>query len=178
MNEKQANFVNKLLADREPNFDGIDGTVFERYMDILDGSKFVSMQEASSVIDWLLTQPKKAPKVTEGASTVTLEPGVYVLGDHIVKLQSNKAKTNCYTLRWTVINGERLVETGEHVNGEWVYEPNLKGQLRPEHRMTMEEAKAFGITYGRCAKCSRKLKAAKSVEAAIGPVCGKFFTLV
>ena len=34
-----------------------------------------------------------------------------------------------------------------------------------------EQAKALSIRYGRCIVCGRKLKAAKSVEAGIGPVC-------
>jgi hypothetical protein len=107
-----------------------------------------------------------------------LTPGVYVTADgSIVKLQENKAKTNTYTSLWTSFGGERLTLTGEHVNGEWVYAPELKRALRPEQRMTVDEAKHFGLVFGQCAKCGRHLSDANSVEAGIGPVCARYFAV-
>jgi hypothetical protein len=176
MSRPQHSFITKLLADRTPDLDTADGLVFERYMDFLDGSKFIAMSEASLLIDWLKTQPKKSsPQVNTAGQA--LEPGVYVLGDHIVKLQMNKAGTNAYTSRWVDITGERLNENDAHVKGEWQYEPGLKGQLRPEHRMTYEQAKMFTLRYRQCVKCGRKLKAAQSVEEGIGSTCKKYFTI-
>jgi hypothetical protein len=177
MSQAQRNFITKLLATKDLDLDTADGLVFERYMDFVGGGKFIAVSEASLLIDWLKTQARKGatPVNTQGA---TLEPGVYVLGDHIVKLQMNKAGTNAYTSRWVEINGERLNENDAHIKGEWQYEPGLKGQLRPEHRMTIEQAKMFMLTYGQCAKCARRLKAAQSVEDGIGPVCRKYFTMV
>jgi bacterioferritin-associated ferredoxin len=57
-----------------------------------------------------------------------------------------------------------------------VYEPGLVEQVAREGRkMTLEEAKAFIVLYGRCARCGRALKAAESVERGIGPICYKWF---
>lgn len=169
---KQHSFITKLLAEKAPNLDTAPGDVYERYMDFLEGSKFIAKSEASRLIDWLIKQPKKQAN----SSGQTVEPGVYVLGDWIVKLQMNKAGTNAYTSRWVETKSEYLNENDEHVKGKWEYDPQLKGMLRPEHRMTMEQAKAFILKYGQCAKCAHKLKAAKSVEEGIGPVCKKYFS--
>jgi hypothetical protein len=118
MSKAQHAFITKLLADREPDLDSVDGLVFERYMDFLDGSKFISVKEASLLIDWLKSQPRKG-KPQVNTTGQALEPGVYVLGEHIVKLQMNKAGTNAYTSRWVVISGERLNENDAHIKGEW-----------------------------------------------------------
>jgi hypothetical protein len=115
--------------------------------------------------------------VTERPRVALEDAGVYVLPDGtICKVQANKEKTRTYAKRWTPINGERLMETGAHKHGEYVYEPGLVEQVAREGRkMTLEEAKAFIVLYGRCARCGRALKAAESVERGIGPICYKWF---
>ena len=106
------------------------------------------------------------------------EEGVYVLEDGtIVKIKSNKTKTNRYANRWVKIGGERLTETGEHVNGEWEYAPELRSDCTEDLRMTLDQAKEFGVLYGKCVKCGRHLSDAESVERAIGPVCARSFSL-
>ena len=106
------------------------------------------------------------------------DAGVYVMPDGgIVKVQANQDKTRTYAKRWVVIGGERLNETDDRVHGEYQYEPGLVQQVATQGRkMTLDEAKAFILRYGQCARCSRKLVAAKSVEAGIGPVCIKYFS--
>jgi hypothetical protein len=37
--------------------------------------------------------------------------------------------------------------------------------------MTVEEAKAFGLLYGRCIVCGRTLTDEKSIADGIGPIC-------
>ena len=118
-----------------------------------------------------------APAAAPRKALTVEDAGVYVLpnGD-IVKVQANRAKTNTYAKRWVVINGERLTEADTRARGEYVYEAGLIGQVAAEGRkMTLEEAKAFIIRYGICARCSRQLKAAESVERGIGPICIGYF---
>lgn len=104
--------------------------------------------------------------------------GVYVLPDgSIVKVQTNKKKSSVYSMVWQSNHGARLTLTGEHVNAEWFYAPEILITVTPEMRMNLDQAKQFIILYGRCAKCSRRLKAAKSVEAGIGPTCIKYFSI-
>jgi len=44
-------------------------------------------------------------------------------------------------------------------------------KLTPAHRMTREQAAAYGSLYGRCACCGRLLTDDLSIERGIGPVC-------
>lgn len=124
------------------------------------------------------TAPEPTPFRVTSSDRALPEEGVYVLEDgSIVKIKSNKAKTNRYANVWVKIGGERLTEAGEHVNGEWEYAPALRSACKPEYRMTLDQAKEFGVLYGKCVKCGRHLSDAKSVEAAIGPVCARSFSL-
>lgn len=43
------------------------------------------------------------------------------------------------------------------------------------HRMTIEEAEAFGIKYGFCCHCGRMLTNPESVKLGIGPICRQYF---
>jgi hypothetical protein len=127
---------------------------------------------------WLVSHVGECPEAAAPpAAPAVPEEGLYVLEDgRIVKVQSNKAKTNRYSSVWVEIGGHRLTETGEFVQGEWEYAPALRGACKPEARMTMEQAKEFGVLYGQCAKCGRHLKDAESVERGIGPVCARSFS--
>lgn len=102
-------------------------------------------------------------------------PGIYFYEGRIVKVQANKAKTNCYAKRLVIINGERLNEQGEHVHFEYEYAAGLVYKLDESMRMTKEQATAFGLQFGRCAWCGRALKQATSVERGVGPVCWSKF---
>jgi len=122
--------------------------------------------------------PQAQPFHITSTDRALAEEGVYVLEDGtIVKIKSNKTKTNCYANRWVKIGGERLTETGEHVNGEWEYAPELRSDCTEDLRMTLDQAKEFGVLYGKCVKCGRHLSDAESVERAIGPVCARSFSL-
>jgi hypothetical protein len=46
-------------------------------------------------------------------------------------------------------------------------------KLTSADRMTLEDAKEFGALYGTCCVCGRLLTNEVSIEAGIGPVCGK-----
>lgn len=106
------------------------------------------------------------------------DAGVYVLPDGtVVKVQANRDKTKVYAKRWTPSRQDRLMETGEHEHGEYVYEPGLIREVEATGRkMTLEEAKAHSIRYGRCVRCGRTLTDGKSVEQGMGPVCITYFS--
>lgn len=55
--------------------------------------------------------------------------------------------------------------------GEFVYEAGLLKLLRPEYRLSREEAGALGKLYGRCMVCGRTLTDEYSIANGIGPVC-------
>jgi hypothetical protein len=139
-------------------------------------SDMVPAEMTFNEVSTLINRLKNAP--VKGAAALP-EPGVYVLEDGtLVKVKENKTKTNRYSLRWEVINGERLNELGDaHVHGQWVYAPELRSQCKEEKRMTVDQAKEFGLVFGQCCNCGRTLVASKSVLAAIGPVCIKKFKI-
>jgi hypothetical protein len=125
--------------------------------------------------------PQVAPATVEQAIAPVRksvdEVGVYVLTDGtIVKVQANLAKTATYTKVLVEIGGMRATESGERVNAEYQYAPDLMWRVVSQgHRMELDEAKAFILRYGFCARCGRQLKAAVSVERGIGPVCVQYF---
>lgn len=59
--------------------------------------------------------------------------------------------------------------------GAFDYAGAARRFVKPAQRMTLEDAKAYGKQTGSCMVCGRKLTAAASVEAGIGPVCAKRF---
>jgi len=66
---------------------------------------------------------------------------------------------------------KRLVVDEEDRTASFEY---IKGGLRrikPEWRMTVEQAAAFGKLYGICCVCGKDLTDEKSIAAGIGPVC-------
>lgn len=105
------------------------------------------------------------------------DAGVYILPDgSIAKVKATQDKLRTYASRWVEIRGERLTEAGTRKQGEYQYEQGLVQRVAAQGRkMTLEEAKAFILRYGICARCSRKLVAADSVERGIGPVCVTYF---
>lgn len=64
--------------------------------------------------------------------------------------------------------------TGEKRDGseiEWVYRPGLLSKIRPEWRVTRDEAVSFGALYGCCIRCNRTLTKETSIEQAMGDIC-------
>jgi uncharacterized protein DUF6011 len=111
------------------------------------------------------------------------DQGVYVLADErIVKIQANRDKTRVYPKLWREISGQRLTEADTRVRGEYEYLDDwqerkalLDAVQATGHRMSLDEARAFILRYGICARCGRGLKDASSVERGLGPICVQYF---
>lgn len=117
-------------------------------------------RDASELIDVLRQRPG-APK-SEVVKADELEDGVYKIGDTIYKVQH-------------AVNGSGRQYAKQLVGGgtDWGFEfaPGAIRKIRPEHRLTIEQAAEFGALYGTCCVCSRTLTDEKSIERGIGPVC-------
>lgn len=109
-----------------------------------------------------------------GAPAVT-QPGVYKMDGVIYVVKPNKEKTGLYAKRIRELNSTRLTEAGTVVEIEFDYMPGAVYDLKPEHKMPLDEAKQYTIRYGRCIVCGRELKKAESVERGIGPICAGYF---
>lgn len=55
--------------------------------------------------------------------------------------------------------------------GRWEYARGVVRQLRPEHRLTREQAAELGKLYGCCVRCGATLTREESIERGMGPVC-------
>ncbi len=154
----QISFISRLVTER--NLPSPQGTL--------------TKGQASTLIDTLLKVPvaKAAPKIEVVQEDAVTECGMYRDGlGQICKVQKSRDSENLYAKRLVKIGGERLSETNEVVKWEFVYEAGLIYRLQASQRMTLEEAKQFGIQFGVCCVCGAFLKDAKSVAAGIGPVC-------
>lgn len=105
--------------------------------------------------------PVASPRTVTEAVTV----GMYKVGDRIFKVIPSQtgrlyAKELC-----------RCVEDGFRFE----YAPGAISSIKAEHRMSMEEAQAFGRLTGTCCVCGRMLTDETSIARGIGPVCGDKF---
>lgn len=103
------------------------------------------------------------------------QAGMYHLNNVIFKVQESKQSPGrFYAKELRPINGIRLnLETNPRiVQHEFVYAQGAVYALSAANRMSLEDAKAFGIRYGVCCVCGITLKDAISVAQGIGPVCG------
>lgn len=69
------------------------------------------------------------------------------------------------------VSGEMYAKVLNTDTRKWDYAPGAINRIRPEHRMTVEQAEALSDTWSWCIRCGVELKAAESVARSIGPVC-------
>lgn len=101
--------------------------------------------------------PREQPRP---ASTETVGEGVYLLdGEYYRVLRAVHGSGNLYA---KVFDPE--TQRFEYARG-------AMRKLRPEHKVTEEQAKAFGAAYGRCVRCAKVLTKDESKERMMGDVC-------
>lgn len=73
-------------------------------------------------------------------------------------------------------NGGHLL-TKALIDGQWVYQGAASRFVTVDMKMTLEEAKEYGLQTGVCVCCGRTLTDPESVERGIGPIClTKYFS--
>lgn len=94
-----------------------------------------------------------------------VEPGLYRVDGSVVKVYlTNTNRLAC----------KRLVVLGSG-RGSFRYERGLLGKVRDEHRLTEDEAQAFGRQHGLCCACARHLDDDRSLAVGYGPVCADHY---
>lgn len=141
--EKQQEFITRLLAER---------VVPDDKRTVIGDPSSLDKTAASKVIEYL----QGLPKVT--VATVVTDEGMYMVGSTIYKVQASR-QGHLYA---KVLQG-----------GSFTYAPGVIKSLLPEHRMTVDQAKSYGLQFGRCCVCGRELTDPESVANGIGPVCAK-----
>jgi hypothetical protein len=112
--------------------------------------------QAKFVIDRLLIQPKALPPIT-----VTV--GAYRIGDTYYSIRKVRDSEALYCLRYN----EELKA--------WDKDPKAIYDLKPENRLSLSDASAFGIATGTCVHCARTLTLQKSVVAGMGKWCASHY---
>ncbi len=162
---KQISFINKLVGEKVVPTAGKtrrEAEILERLSDVL-GGKFVSLQEASAVIKYLLSG---ATTVTRAKQSPTqAQPGYYVHKGSVFVVVLSKAGRP-YAKRLEVTGGK----------GHWVYAPGAARILSEATPLSPAEATRLSHLHGVCVICAKHLKVRESVERGIGPVCYKRLT--
>lgn len=147
--EKQVNFLTRLLSEK--------AITDEQRSKIGDPSTLES-KAASRVIDWLIKQPGAAgADAIARQNLASLDVGMYSKDGEIYRVKRSKTSGNLYA---TILMGS-----------SFEYKVGVIRTLTPEHRMTLEQAKAYGVQTGVCCVCAAVLTDPKSIAAGIGPVC-------
>lgn len=164
--EKQINFLIKLMGER-----GLPWT-----QETLDK---LTKRDASELISTLLDTPKpKIPAKPKGPKTTATGPEEITEGMYqsptgtIFKVQ--KAVHGSGHLYAKVLETDTDPVTG--VTEAWFsYAAGAVRKIKPEWRMTHEQASAFGSLYGMCCACSRTLTDEDSQYNGYGRICaGKY----
>ena len=133
--------------------------------------------ESQRFVDWLDRKGHTLDKVTASqkirkyapmpevrsifAATPALDEGMYKVGEDIFKVYFTQAGH---------IATKQLTEDGFEYRGR-----KPLNFITAEHRMTLDEAKAYGKVTGTCCNCGRTLTNEESIEAGIGPICASKF---
>lgn len=144
--EKQVAFLSTLLSER----------VHTESVNV----HTLTSTEASVLIGSLMNSPRKAG----GSFERITEVGMYrnAEGD-IYKVQRSRQSGNLYAKRLDIFDGG------------FIYEAGALRKVKPSDKMTLAQAKEFGVQYGICCNCGALLTDPESIAEGIGPICaGKF----
>ncbi|WP_329368829.1 DUF6011 domain-containing protein [Streptomyces sp. NBC_00669] len=91
-----------------------------------------------------------------------LEPGMYARDGKVYRVVLSEAG-RLYAKLWT--------EGDNDTPARFEFAPGAIRDLRPEHRMSADDAKAYSRRLGACCVCGKTLTDPASIERGIGPVC-------
>ena len=157
--QKQIDLIEKLMAERDvSNFSGSTATAM------------LDKRLASALITYLLAAPRVATgtpiTVPVGGTTaapqterqIMVTEGMYRMDGKVYRVQVG-------------VHGSGRLYAKVLQGKTFEYERGAIFRLRPEHRMTLDDAAAFGRLYGQCCVCGRTLTDEVSIANGIGPVC-------
>lgn len=164
--DRQVDYI-KFLLDTRAGDEARTARISER---IADGT--MDRQFASEAITYLKACAKKpvAPRefIVRPEPQAILSEGMYRMDGDIYRVQRSRESGNLYAKVMIL-----PAFPGDKPGFE--YAKGAIRRLTAEHRMSLEDAKAWGVETGICCVCGAFLTDPESVEAGIGPVCGKRF---
>jgi hypothetical protein len=134
----------------------------------LPADYFVAAQHdsaaAGAALDFLFSLPWKPRESSPTVSNPVTEPGLYVQGDEVFKVQRSRAG-NLYALKLTVsLFGH---------SGSWEYQAGAIRGLSADQPLTLAEAQRLGALNGICVYCGTELTDDISKVRKVGPTCEK-----
>lgn len=148
--ERQVSFIKTLIAERE-------------YTEAIDIANLKS-SDASALIGSLLKMPRVIAGSGRPVHDDDLELGVYHTPEGAI-----------YRVHKSRETGRLYAKMFDIEEMKFVYSAGAMRFLTPEMKMTLAEAKQFGVETGICCVCGAYLTDDKSVAEGIGPVCAKRF---
>lgn len=121
------------------------------------------------------------PATEKPAAPIAVTYGIYSKDGEIYMVVPSKKNPDRNYAKKLVESAPRLTADGEVVDFEWEFAAGVIWKLTEADRMTLEDASKLSIRYGKCLKCKKTLKAAKTMRTieetgiALGPVCRKYF---
>jgi hypothetical protein len=145
---RQVDYINALLTQRE-------------FSEVIEFATLTS-QQASDYINRLLASPRKTTTATPRPNLSELSVGMYRTQDgEIYRIHESRETGRLYA--------KQLILTGDTPKFEFA--SGAIYRLTPADRMTLDQARAFGVETGFCCVCGRFLTDTTSVSRGIGPVC-------
>jgi len=154
ISEKQISYIDLLSKARKGGENIVQlALIYDRVSSVhqLNGD------QAKKLIDRLLIQPKALPPIT-----VTV--GAYKIGDVYYSIRKVRDSDALYCLRY---NSDIKA---------WDKDQKAIYDLKPENRLSLSDASAFGIATGTCVHCARTLTLQKSVVAGMGKWCAQHYS--
>ena len=154
--ERQITFIESLLSSKAVSDADREG--IEQHI----AMNAFTTRTASITIEYLKGLPRRAVAVV----TAELSVGMYRKGGEIYRIHQSRETGKLYAkvLIWDIEEMDR--PRFEYARGAIM-------RLTSKDRMTLDEAKAWGVETGVCCVCGTFLTDPKSVSAGIGPVCGR-----
>jgi hypothetical protein len=180
---EQVERLEKLLTDNElytGHYDRLWKMLEAHRIDLRergDGTR-MTVETANEAFAWVTRQvTRMQPK----SAVPTAAPyGIYKLDGKTYMVTPSKHDPSRIYAKVLVESPPRMTASGEVVDFEWEYARGVVYKLTEAHRITEQDAHDLMIRYGKCLKCKRSLKAAKTMKdiaetgIAVGPVCRKF----
>lgn len=169
---KQMDLINRLIGDLRKldagladQADGYMAKMAGRWTLGRDGNASRWIDRLISKVRELTVAQRSAERSAPTATTETVEDGMYVLNGEIFKVQhaihgSGKPYAKLF-----------VPPAGPGLKATFVYTLGAIKNLRPEHRMTKEQARQYGKLTGTCVFCARVLTDERSIDAGYGEKC-------
>ncbi len=169
--EKQTSYMDSLVAQLTA-LDAERGQEFATFIEQgtrtgywTPGMSGTASKCISALKDAITDARSKAAAERKAASADT-EEGFYVKDDTVYKVQiAVHGSGRPYAKRLVVAEYDGVK------SALWEYAAGAVRELKPEHKLTLEQAKEFGKLYGVCVRCGTVLTDEFSIENGIGPVC-------